>query len=156
MAAPPSAVLLAFTLLLWLMVGYVVLGAREFPYPANVTPLAFGGAALCILTVLAVREVRGLRAWRAGQGAGAGVAGADSRNEIASIACVVAAAGLVLLLGFLVGMTLALVGVGRFYARERWLVATAVAVGVIGILYLAFGQVLGVPLYPGLIDVWPL
>ena len=117
--------------------------------------MAFGGAALCLLTVLAVREVRGLMTWRAAQGVGAGVAGVDSHSEIASIACVVAAAGLVLLLGFLVGMTLALVGVGRFYARERWLVAIAVAVGVIGILYLAFGQLLGVPLYPGLIDVWP-
>lgn len=168
---------LAFTGLLWLVAGFVFSGAFAFRYPANVAPLLLGGSAFFLLSWLLLSEL--YRGWRAGRSTAepamptaATVAPTDvdvqpaaiapgaaldaERHELAALLWTMATIGLLLALGFLAGVTIALVGLFRLHGRESWpatIIATAV---VMASLYIAFGIFLRVPFFPGLmVDLLP-
>lgn len=144
-----SAGSMAFTVLLWLLAGYILAGAFGFTYPANVAPLILGGIAFTLMSGLLVRELTLLFRARPGERDRA----SEERGrvgDIAPLACVLASAVVVILLGFLVGMSAAMVGVLRLYARERWATTFVLTAGVMLALYVAFGILLNVGFYPGM------
>jgi hypothetical protein len=160
----------AFTTLLWMASAYVFFGAFGFKYPANVAPLMLGAASFVLVSrlmlseaVRLVRRNRGADTRQGVDGATAPTAGMpsdreDARSEVlnerAALAWTIASIALLIVLGFLIGVTVAMIGLLRVYAREGWIPTIATTAGVIASLYVAFGVVLGVPFFPGLIGLW--
>lgn len=151
---------LVFTGILWLLSGYIALGALSFTFEARVAPLLFGGLGFLLLSFLLIRD--GVRMWSskkldgqsdtATRSIGQGGAGEElAVDEVAAIGWVLANVLVLLVLGFVVGMALATFATVRVYAGERTVTAFALTAGVMGVLYFVFGQVLNTPLYPGLL-----
>jgi hypothetical protein len=134
---------LAFTLVLWLLAGYIFAGAFGFAYPANVAPTIMGGFAFTLMTGLLAHEVYQLIRKRS--------RGGDYRTEVAAVSWAVASMLLLLLLGFIVGMTIAMIALLRLYSRESWTTTIALTAGVMVTVYLAFSVGLGVPVFGGLL-----
>ncbi|TDE00687.1 tripartite tricarboxylate transporter TctB family protein [Jiangella asiatica] len=142
----PSIGSLAFTVVLWLLAGYIFTGAFDFAYPANVAPTIIGGCAFALMTGLLVREVVRLLRRRPRPGADRG-----HRHEAVTLGWVAGSIGLLFLLGFLAGMSLAMVALLRGYSRESWPTTVAVTAGVMVTVYLAFAVGLDVPVFGGLL-----
>lgn len=178
----------------------MVVEATGFRYPANVSPLVLGGAALVLLTIVLIRDGRAYRRGTAAvlttdaeaaqieeavlaQGATPQQAAEETaekirridaaeaermaaayshqvldpqeaRHERQALGWVLISIVLLLLLGFLIGVTIAMVGMLRFYARERWVPTIVTTTAVMVTLYVAFGMVLGVDFFPGFVPEW--
>lgn len=160
-----------FTAILWLVAAFFVMGAFGFGYPANVAPLLLGGTAFALLSALLFTELRRVWRWRqqttettetpaptpetAASATPSGAGESAAAIERLALAWMVGSVVLLVLLGFLVGVTLAMLGLLRVYGREPWIPTIVTTVGVIASLYVAFGVVLGVPFYPGVLGLWP-
>lgn len=162
-----SAGSIGFTVILWLLALVVVFGALSFSYPAKVAPLLLGGTAAALLTWLVTRDaVRFVRHRRGGGPAGDGrsrldadatepaVAPGGRHLEVMAIAWTLGSIALLVLLGFVVGMTIAMLGLLRVYAREGWVATIVTTAAVMLSLYVAFGVVLNVGLFPGVLGLW--
>lgn len=150
---------IAFTTLLWIVAAGILLGGIGFPYPANLAPLLLGGVAVTLLTwQLGIGILHRLRPTAATAAAttdpAPATSRADHRHERLALAWTGGSVIALVLLGFLIGMSLAMVGLLRVYGRESWGVALVTTAGVIASLYVAFGVVLGVPFFPGLVAGW--
>ena len=53
-------------------------------------------------------------------------------------------------LGLLLSIGLAVIGLVRFYGKEKWLKSILIGAGTAGVMYLVFGMFLGVPLPRGI------
>ena len=174
----PTAGELLFVGLLWLVAGYVAVGGLGFRYPANVAPALLGGAAFVLLSWLIVGYMRGALAARrspvaspssaspldgtlqaqvevevetAGELAPPAAEASDDAHEPAVLAWILATAAALVLLGFLVGVTVALIGLFRVHGRESWPVTLLATLLVQATLFIAFGIFLRVPFFPGLL-----
>lgn len=157
---------LIFTAILWLVALGVFVGAFGFRYPANVAPLLLGGSAFVLLSWLLLPSL--YAAWRgratpaapaaasapATDGEPAGPALTAERHEPAALAWTVATIGLLVVFGFLAGVTVALLGLFRIHGRESWPMSIIATAAVMATLYVAFGIVLRVPFFPGLLIEW--
>lgn len=76
---------------------------------------------------------------------------AAAQHEKAALLWTIGSIGLLLLLGFLVGMTVAMLGLLRVYARESWLTSILVTTLVMVTLYVAFGVLLRIAFFPGVL-----
>ncbi len=72
-------------------------------------------------------------------------------HERSALAWAFASVGLLLLLGFLVGVTIAMVGLLRVYGRESWRMTLLTTALVMVTLHVAFGVILRIAFFPGLI-----
>jgi ABC-type sugar transport system permease subunit len=151
--------------LLWLVAAYIFVAAFDFRYPGNVAPLLLGGAALTLLSGLLLRGVYSF--WRSGRpdvqpalsspssteldSKGHTPATKPDSNERAALLWTAITAVALILLGFLVGVTLALVGLLRVHGRESWPMTILVTALIQATLYIAFGVILRVRFFPGLL-----
>ncbi len=76
---------------------------------------------------------------------------AAERHEKAALLWTFASLGLLLLFGFLIGMTVAMLGLLRVYGRESWLMSIVATTLVMVTLYVAFGVFLRIAFFPGLV-----
>lgn len=143
----PSIGSVAFTVVLWLLACYILAGAFGFSYPANLAPLMLGGVSFILMTGLLIGEVAGFVRNRRS----ADPVSVDRATDVAALAWMLAAFVVVIGLGFLVGMSIAMIGLLRFRAGERWPTTLAMTAGVMLTLYFAFGVLLDVSFYPGLV-----
>ena len=161
---------LAFTGLLWLLTGYLALEALSFPFEARLAPLLFGGIGFALLTYLLGRDAIRLRAGpvatsradvdepRAASSTGSEMlrreeSSDSSRDEAIALAWVIGSVFVVLVFGFVIGMTISMLAIVRLFARERLATAVALTVGVMAILWVVFGELLNVALFPGLLGI---
>lgn len=157
---------LAFMGFLWLLTGYLAVEALSFSFEARVAPLLFGGLGFILLTYLLVRDsMRFLASWSAVRQAKAGRAPAESAppglaegptavDEAIAIAWIVGSVILLLVFGFVVGMTVAMFLIVRVYAHERVRTAVGLTAGVMAVTYFVFGQLLNTSLYAGLLELF--
>lgn len=155
---------LAFIALLWLVAAYIFVVGIGFRYPGNVAPVLLGGTAFTLLSGLLLRAVYSF--WRPGEPASAALPSpaqalpeaeapsdpaADDAHERSALLWTVLTAVVLILFGFLVGVTLALIGLLRVHGRESWPMTILVTTLIQATLYMAFGVVLRVPFFPGLL-----
>jgi len=76
---------------------------------------------------------------------------AAAQHEKAALLWTIGSIGLLLMLGFLVGMTVAMLGLLRVYGRESWLMSVVATTFVMVTLYVAFGVFLRIAFFPGLV-----
>ncbi len=75
------------------------------------------------------------------------------RDEAAALVWGSASIVAMILFGFLIGMSVAMVTLMKVYARERWPISLIVTGSVLVTLYVFFGRILNVAFYPGLLDL---
>lgn len=154
---------LAFTAILWLLAGYLAFGAISFSFEARIAPLLFGGVGFVFLTYLLIRDLTRFLGRGADQRAASRSVTASSESvpedatpvadEVSALVWTIGAVVLLVVFGFVIGMSVAVFAIVWVYARERVGTAVALTVGVMGVLYFVFGQLLNTSLYPGLLEL---
>lgn len=131
---------LAFTTGLWILAGGVVVVSLGFPFEARIAPLIFGGAAFVLLTVVLVKEVR------ADSPADQDVADTGELVALLWVAgCIIA----LLVLGFVIGLSLAMLVMLRVHLKEPWRQTIILTAAVMLLTWGVFGRLLDVALYQG-------
>lgn len=161
-----------FAVIVALLSGYMAYRSLSFPFRPRLAPLAFATITFMLSVGVLVAEVVDVRRFRRearGEiAAGANVVPEDvarttgtpearlSGRELMAFGWLAALVVSFFVLGFLLGMTVFLLGMMRIYGRETWTLSIAVSSGVMAAIYVLFIRILGVRVYTGLVgDLLP-
>lgn len=143
--------LMATTVILTFVLGYLVVGLVTLDETTRIVPLLAGGATLALLVIDLVRVMLGHVPGDSGAPEGGGVGTVRPQRELAAIAFVAGGVALICAVGFLVAIPLYLLASIALLGRQPVKTAATVAAIATLVVYLVFEVLLAYDLYRGLL-----